>query len=278
LNSRQSSDGNPGQPLELGPTRSPIAYFGGKTRLAPRIVDRIPADHILYCEPFSGAASVLFTKQPSKAEVINDLDLELVAFWRVIQHHLAPFIDCFRWAVVSRTMFEWEKMKRPETLTDIQRAARYYYLQRLTFAAKPGQRIFGTSATSPLNLNLSIIEETLLRVHWRLARVTVEHLDACNCVERYDRPTTFFYLDPPYYHVAQDYAHKFSDDDFARLMKVLRALRGRFLLTINDCPDVRKMFDGFKLEQVGLTYSAGNPRSSAKTRSTERHELFVTNY
>lgn len=109
--------------------RSPLNYLGGKSRLAERIVKLIPEDHICYCEPFCGAAWVLFTKQPSKVEVINDADGELITFWRVVQNHLEEFLRYYKWALISRRLFELENMKNPETLTDIQRAVRYFYTQ-----------------------------------------------------------------------------------------------------------------------------------------------------
>lgn len=257
--------------------KSPLNYFGGKSRLAERIIKRIPA-HVCYCEPFSGAAWVFFGKEPSKQEVINDLDHELVNFWRVIQNHLQPFLDYFKYAVISRKLFELENRKDPETLTDIQRAVRYYYLQRLGFGGKTIGRTFGTVATRPMNLNLSTIEETLLDVHWRLERVTIEHLDACRCIEKYDRPATFFYIDPPYYHVAQDYAHEFHDRDYERLANTLRSIQGKFLLSLNDLPAIRSLFKGFTLDAVTLKYCSGNSRQCADTRSKDRKELFITNY
>jgi DNA adenine methylase len=238
----------------------------------------IPKDHTCYCEPFCGAAWILFSKEPSKVEVINDADGELVTFWRVIQNHLEPFLDCFKWAVVSRKVFEWEKAKRPETLTDIQRAVRYYYLQRLSFAGKPAGRTFGTSAMGPSGLNLATVSETLLQIHWRLERVTIEHLDACACITRYDRPETVFYLDPPYWGLTQDYASKYTAADFHRLRDVLAGISGRFILSLNDCPQVRDVFGRFKLVPVALKYSSGNSRSSKTTRSDVRSELLIRNF
>lgn len=256
--------------------KSPLNYIGGKSRLAERIVKRIPS-HTCYCEPFSGAAWVLFTKSPSKLEVINDLDNELVTFWRVIQHHLQPFLEYFKYAVISRKLFELENRKDPETLTDIQRAVRYYYLQRLSFGGKASGRVFGTGATRTPYLNLSTVEETLLNVHWRMERVTIEHLDACKCIEKYDRPGTFFYIDPPYYRTSQDYAHQFKDADFQRLVSTLKKLSGRFLLSLNDHPDIRAMFRMFSIESVTLKYTAGNSRTCSTTRSKDRKELFIHN-
>lgn len=256
---------------------SPISYLGGKHKLAAKIVARIPADHVCYVEPFVGAGWVFFAKSPSRAEVINDRDGELITFWRILQNHLQPFLEYFRFAVVSRKLFELERRKDPETLTDIQRAVRYYYLQRLCFGGKVAGRTFGTSATEPARLNITGVEESLIKVHWRLDRVTIEHLDACDCIRRYDRPATFFYIDPPYYRLTQGYAVKFSDSDFVRLRDTLQKVRGRFILSINDHPDIRALFSGFKMDRVTLTYSNSNSRVDPSTRSKPRLELLVHN-
>lgn len=257
--------------------KSPLNYFGGKSRLAAKIVEQIP-EHICYCEPFTGGAWVLFSKEPSKVEVINDRDSELVTFWRVIQNHFTAFLDAFKFAVVSRKIFEWETRKDPATLTDIQRAVRYYYLQRLGFGGHTDKRTYGYGTTRPSGLNLSALEETLLEVHWRLERVNIECLDALDCIRRYDRATTFFFIDPPYYDLAQAYRHKYKQEDFRALRSTLDSIQGKFLLTLNDHALVRNIFKGFKIRPVSVRYSTGNSRSSATTRSTERREVFITNY
>ena len=112
---------------------SPLKYAGGKSRLADRIVSMIPS-HTCYCEPFCGAAWVFFRRStPAPVEVVNDRDGELVTFWRVMQNHIEEFLRYYKWAIVSREVFELENKKDPSTLTDIQRATRYYYIQRLSF-------------------------------------------------------------------------------------------------------------------------------------------------
>lgn len=254
--------------------KSPLNYLGGKSRLAKTIVPMIPRDHTCYVEPFCGAAWILFSKEPSPVEVINDADNELVTFWRVIQNHLQTFLEYYKHSVISRQIWEWENAKIPDTLTDIQRAVRYYYLQRLAFGGKTSKRTFGTSAEQPLGLNLTTIEETLIEVHWRLKRVTIEHLDAIECITRYDRPDTFFYIDPPYYFNQRDYAVSFSR--FEALAAVLSGIQGRFLVSLNDCPEVRKIFSAFKIKRVSLGYSLGNARLASGTRSKERAELLIS--
>ena len=257
--------------------RSPLCYLGGKSRLAPVIVPKIPADHDCYCEPFCGAAWILFSKEPSGCEVINDLDGELVTFWRVIQNHLLPFLDYFKWAVVSRRIFELENLKRPETLTDIQRAVRYYYLQRLAFGGKPSGRSYGYVSSGGPRLNLTDISETLLEVHGRLERVNIECLDALDCIRRYDRKGTFFFIDPPYIFNTDDYAVTF--DRFEALASLLAGIKGRFMLTMTDCPEVRRIFAAFQIQTVRLKYSINRPMKEAgDARSQDRREVIVQNY
>lgn len=256
--------------------RSPLNYLGGKSKLVGKIVPMIPADHECYCEAFAGGAWVLFGKERSQCEVINDLDKELATFWRVLQNHMEEFLRYFKHAVVSRELFELENRKDPTTLTDIQRACRYYYLQRLAFGGRTVGRTFGTSTTGPANLDVTTIQERILEVHWRLARVTIENLPALECISRYDRPETFFYLDPPYFHTA-GYAVPWSDDDFIALRDCLLSIKGRFILSINDVPDIRMIFKSFRLRKVTTTYSVANARGSSADRGSRRAELLVTN-
>jgi len=256
--------------------QSPLNYLGGKSRLVKTIVPLIPQDHICYCEPFCGAAWVLFGKEPSKVEIINDMDGELVTFWRVIQNHLEEFLRYCKFAVVSREIFELEKRKDPATLTDIQRAVRYYYLQKNGFGGKTHGRTFGTGATSPPRLNLTNIEERLLEVHWRLSRVFIEHLDACECIRRYDRTSTFFYLDPPYWGTA-GYAVPFGDEDYVRLAELLGAIKGRFILSLNDTPQVRRAFKAFRKKRVTTKYTADNGRGARTCRDRPKSELLIHN-
>lgn len=127
-------------------------------------------------------------------EVLNDINGDLVALYRCVRHHLDEFVRQFRWALVSRQMLEWARMERPGTLTDIQRAARFYYLQKLAFGGKMSGQTFGVVAAGAPRLNLLRIEEELSAAHLRLANVVVEHLPWAQCVERYDKPGTLFYM------------------------------------------------------------------------------------
>jgi DNA adenine methylase len=125
-------------------------------------------------EPFCGAAALFFLKEPAKVEVLNDINGDLINLYRVIKHHLEEFTRQFKWSLTSRQIFDWLKITPPETLTDIQRAARIFYLQKLSFGAKVENQTFGTATTSPLRLNLLRLEEDLSQAHLRLTRATIE--------------------------------------------------------------------------------------------------------
>ena len=153
-----------------------VPWIGGKRRLAKHILPLFPA-HTCYVEPFCGAAALYFLKTPSKTEVINDINGELVNLYRVVKHHLEEFIRQFKWALVSRQIYKWLQDTPEETLTDIQRAARFYYLQKQAFGGKVADHTFGTSTTSAPRFNLLRIEEELSMAHLRLSRTLIEHLD-----------------------------------------------------------------------------------------------------
>ena len=112
----------------------PLSYIGGKRPIANQLIALFP-EHTTYVEAFAGGAQVFFHKQPSKVEVLNDLDGELVNFYRVCQHHYEELIRYFRYMVRSREWFGILKATDPRTLTDVQRAARHLYLLKNSFAA-----------------------------------------------------------------------------------------------------------------------------------------------
>ena len=105
-------------------TKPIIPWMGGKRRLAKHILPHVNG-YPQYVEPFAGGAAIFFMKEPSRVEVINDLNGELVNLYRVVKHHLEEFVRHFKWALVSRQVFLQEKSTDPATLTDIQRAARF---------------------------------------------------------------------------------------------------------------------------------------------------------
>lgn len=250
-----------------------IPWIGGKRRLADRILPLFPP-HDCYVEVFAGGAALFFLRQvPAKCEVINDVSGELVNLYRVVQHHLEEFVRQFKWALSSRRVFEWMQCTRPETLTDIQRAARFFYLQHHAFGGKVEGQTFGTATTAP-TVNLLRLEENLSAAHLRLAGVTVEHLDWSNCIERYDRPHSFFYCDPPYWQT-EGYGVPFPFDQYEKLAGMMRACQGKIMVSINDHPDIRRAFAGLPMLELDIRYSVGNARRGPAETSGE---LVIANW
>lgn len=254
-----------------GTVNSPLAYIGGKSKLSKAIIDMMP-EHKAYCEVFAGAAWVFFKKPFSKYEVINDLDSDLVTFYRVLQNHLEEFLRQFKWLLSSREWFEdWKRQQDAGGLTDIQRAARYYYLQRLCFGGRVKGRVFGTAPLHNPRINLLRMEEELSAVHLRLVGVHIEHLSWDDFIHRYDRLGTLFYCDPPYYK-APFYAHNLELSDYEKMASVLSSIKSQFILSINDHPQIREVFKGFKTKPVRLKYTV------SKGKQTTGRELLITNY
>lgn len=216
---------------------------------------------------------MLFRKPESEVEVINDINRDLVTFYRCIQYHLEEFVRYFKWALISRDEFNRLKRVNPDTLTDIQRSARFYYLQQMCFGGKITGPTFGCAATRGPKLNLLRIEEILSAAHLRLARVYVECLTYTEIIDRYDKQDTFFYLDPPYWD-CEDYYGKgiFNRDDFAQLAAQLGNVQGKFILSLNDTPGVRETFSTFDFEDVTVTYSC------SKGKNLKAGEVLIRNF
>ena len=216
----------------------------------------------------------VFTKPESKFESINDLNSDLVVFYRVLQYHVEEFCRQFKFLLSSREWFaDWNRQLAAGGLTDIQRSARFYYLQRHSFSADMIGRSFGRSTNKAPRINLLRLEEELSAVHLRMSRVTVENLPWHDYVSRYDLPTTFFYLDPPYWGFENIYGHGlFSPGDFSRMASMLGSIAGKFILSINDVPEIRKLFAPFRIREVNTTYC------SHKVAATKVRELIISNF
>lgn len=249
-------------------TASPIIpWIGGKRRLAPILLPLFP-DHTCYVEPFAGAAALFFLKQPSDVEVLNDINGELVNLYRVVKHHLEEFVRAFKWGLSSRQVFEWEQMTRPETLTDIHRAARFYYLQKHAFGGRVDSQTFGVATTSPPRLNLVRIEEELSQAWLRLQGTYIEHGPWHDVVRRYDRSHSLFYCDPPYWET-EGYGCDFPAEEYLRMADLAKTIQGTMIISVNDHPFMREVFSGLEMRSIPIRYTVGGGEG------VERRELII---
>ncbi len=254
---------------------SPAApYIGGKRVLSKTIIRKINAmTHDGYAEPFVGMGGIFLrrTMQP-RMEAINDISGDVANLFRILQRHYPQFMETLRFQITSRR--EYERLVRvdPTTLTDLERAARFLYLQRLAFGGKVSGRNFGVDKTSGARFNLLKLAPLLEDIHERLAGVVIECLPWRTFIERYDRPGMLFYLDPPYWGNEADYGvGAFSRGQFLEMADVLKTLRGAFIMSLNAVPGVFETFSGFSFEEVDCTYSV-----SGRGQSKAVKEVLIT--
>lgn len=233
-----------------------IPWIGGKRRLVKSILPLVP-NHQCYVEPFAGGAAMFFMRPaPAKVEVLNDKNSDLVNLYRVVQHHLEELVRQFKWALISREMFKWLKSTPIDTLTDIQRAARFFYLQHMAFGSKVQNQSFGTATTTKPGLNLLRIEDNLSAAHFRLSQVFIENLPWQEVIKRYDRPHTFFFMDPPYWQT-EGYGVEFPWSEYEQLASSLATIKGKAIVTLNNHPDVMQLFKSFGPKTVPIRYTVG---------------------
>ena len=248
----------------------PLPYIGGKNRLANQIIRLFPK-HSTYVEGFAGGAQVFFHKPASPVEVLNDLDGDIVNFFRVCQRHHEELLRYLRFMLVSRQWFARIETENPETLTDIERAGRFLYLQKCAYAGLVRNRRYRCFVAQPPGFNPATLPEILDNTHKRLERVQIESLPYQEIIRHFDRPTTLFYFDPPYYGLRL-YRHNLAHEDFVAMAEVLKRMKGKFVLSINDAEEIRNIFGKFKSREITLHYTS---QRKAGKRFTE---LLITNF
>lgn len=249
----------------VDPVRPIAPYIGGKRNLSKRLVARINAvPHQTYAEAFVGMGGVFFRRDMRPGgEVINDWSEDVSTFFRVLQRHYVAFMEMLRWQVTSRAGFEKLIAQDPASLTDLERSARFLYLQRLAFGGKVRGRTFGVVHGAPARFDITKLAPMIEAAHERLAGVVIERLPWADFLRRYDRAGTLFYLDPPYYGNERDYGEgMFARAEFEAMANVLAGLKGRFILSLNDHPEVRAIFAGFDIEGAEVRYSVGGMNNS----------------
>lgn len=246
--------------------------MGGKRRLAKYLLPMFP-EHQCYVELFAGGAALFFLRDtPAKTEVLNDINGQLINLYRVVQHHFDEFVRQFEWTLTSREVFARLQSTPPESMTDIQRAARFFYLQHNAFGGKPINQHFGTATTSKA-WNATQIAVKLKAAQQRLGGVYIENEPWQKCFKRYDRPHTFFYADPPYWQTAGYERESFGWEQYEELAELMGSCKGKVMLSINDHPDIRVLFAEFRMTELQLAYSVGRD----KTQKTSG-ELVVCNW
>lgn len=252
----------------IEPTNPAAPYIGGKRILSKTVINRInQTPHEAYAEPFVGMGGIFLRRnQQPRMEVINDINGDVANLFRILQRHYPQFMETLRFQITSRREFDRLSRTDPSTLTDLERAARFLYLQRLAFGGKVRGQNFGVSMQGA-RFNLMKLAPQLEDIHERMAGVIIENLPWRTFIERYDRPGMLFYLDPPYWGSEDDYGKEvFSRSEYAEMADVLGRLKGRFILSLNAVQGVYEAFSGFSIEEVECTYSVAGGGHSKEVK------------
>lgn len=252
---------------------APFGWVGGKSKLAKEIIEMFP-EHGIYIEVFGGALNVLYRKDRSRLEVVNDINSELVNLHRAIRNNPETLSMCLNKLLVSRELFNDIKMKRLKPRNNIERASFYLFLLSQSFGSKGDN--FAMSAKA--NRKPKDIYKSFFKWALRLKFVIIENLDFRELIKRYDKDDAFFYLDPPYVGTENYYKDidGFGIKEHEALAELLKNIKGKFLLSYNDSPIVRELYKDFTIvESSPLNYTLGcNVHKMKKIVS----ELFIMNY
>jgi DNA adenine methylase len=234
-------------------TNPPVRYYGGKWRIAPWVIQYFP-EHITYVEPFCGGASVLFRKEPSKFEVINDLNGDVVNFFDVLRNRPDELVRAIQLTPYSR-----QEHKRAHTAApadDLDRARMFYVRSRQSFGSGEGRWNTGWRYQANARRGTSVIDEWGMTQHLyaaaaRLKLVQIECDDALKCIERFDSPDTLFYVDPPYpfstrYSSEERYAVEMADEEHRQLAALLHQVQGKVMISGYMCELYEGLYQGWQ--------------------------------
>ncbi len=222
----------------MRPTRPVLRYYGGKWRMAPWIISQFPV-HTCYVEPFCGAASVFFRKPPAEFEVINDLDGEVVNFFEVLRDRTDEFIGAILGTPYSRAEYD----TAAEIVVEPLERARRYYVRAWQGRGGVTGRSSGWRFQRRDNGGRGVVRcwndvEHLYGIVWRLKQAFIENDDALEIIERYDRETTVFYVDPPYLQATRSrrwksrgYMCEIDEEYHCRLLDQLQEIRGMAIIS-----------------------------------------------
>ena len=262
---------------QVKPTEPIAPYLGGKRLLAKTIVpiiEKIP--HNIYAEPFMGMGGIFFRRtQKPKCEAINDINSEIVNMFRMVERFPDYLADMLKFKICSRAEFKQMLATPPLLLTELERAVRYLYIQKNAFGGKVRGQAFGVDVGRSGRLISEKLIPQIQELHRRLAGVYIECLPYQEFIARYDRKDTLYYLDPPYWNCENDYGKGiFGKADFDELAKRLKEIKGKFIMSINDVPEIRHIFRFFYIQEVKTRYTIATKETG---QSKQAKELLIGN-
>jgi DNA adenine methylase len=241
-------------------TKPILRWQGSKSRMLKHILPMIPP-HVCYCEPFFGGGAVLFAKQRSSTEVINDINGNLVALYRNLQYHLPALLEELDWLFASRQNLH-DFVAQPG-ITEIQRAARFLLVNRTSFGGN--MHSFGVAKTKGggVGFDHQKVSSLIGEAHKRLDGVVVENISYDRVFKNYDSKDTFHFIDPPYQNATNGGYKGWDEKQLTTFRREVGKLKGQWIVTLNDSPFTRELFSGCRLQPVVTQNRAVNTRTHA---------------
>lgn len=253
-----------------------MSWVGGKKAMRELIVTLFPLQFERYIEVFGGGGWVLFHKKPSThMEVYNDFNELLVNLYRQVRENPEKLKAELELCLNARADFVSAQscLSGQNEGDDIKRAAQFYQLIRYSYASRLSS--FG-GQPHDIRGNFPLIESA----HRRLSKVVIENKDFENLINVYDRKDSFFYLDPPYFSTENYYKNVgeggFQEKDHIRLHDALMQIEGKFLLSYNDCPFIRELYDHPNI--VTMSHQRLNNLKQRYDANSQFEELILANY
>lgn len=247
-----------------------LKWIGGKKLLRDKICNEFPENYEKYIEVFGGAGWVLFNEErKGKTEIFNDYNSELINLYRCVKYHASEVKKELQYMLNSREIFQdFLAQYNTRGLTDIQRAVRYFMIIKTSYAAK--LQCFGCVKRNVENMT-GMLEE----IQKRLNTVVIENEDFEKLINTQDKETSFFFLDPPYFGTEKYYKNvEFTKEDHERLYNTLKNIKGKFLISYNDCEYIRELYKDFKIEQISRFSNLTTTQEERK----QYNEILIKNY
>ena len=239
-------------------TKPLISWPGGKTRMLPKLLPHIP-EKSGYIEVFGGGAALLLAKQPSKLEVYNDVNGEVVNLYRVAKYHPAALAEEIQGMPISREFLcQIGQALGTNYLTDLQRAALFLHANKASFGgAGKSFPVCRQPHTAPV-ISRDSLMQSIREFSRRMERVLIESLDYRRIFQNYDHPENFMFLDPPYYNAKPTNYNGWSEDEMREFAGHVSSLQARWIITVDDSPLNRSLWHNHYMEAVTTRNGCGN--------------------
>lgn len=253
-------------------TKPLVSWAGGKTRLLKRLLPHIP-EHAGYIEVFAGGCALLLAKPPSRMEVVNDVNGNLVTLYKVAKHHPDALARELELLPASRDLLrESNELLRTEALTDLQRAARFLYANKTSFSAGGGTLAIARDPRSSAFIGTEAMVRSIHEFSKRMNRVIIENVDFRRIFKLYDHPDNFMFIDPPYLDSDGKNYRGWNEFEMASFAAEVKQLKSRWIVTVDDSVFNRDLWQGYRFEAVSTRNGSVN---QAVTRGARFGEIIV---